>query len=675
VRAAACGGAATCGGNPLPGGLPREEERLGAAQIRIARAGLTWLGEHANDLIRQFVPGGLSFNIQESSQLGGLVVICPASDHPQGCPFSVTLTQAVLIPGLPAVLVANLFLDIPKQDIPVTAFGTDCEVSVTARRTPVQIDFAFEIDPVTRALAVLPTVRPLSGDNLDITGSGLCATVTLFRGYLLGKMQEELQKNLTETLEDRMCLSCASGCPAPAACGARDLCRHATGRCVAMRQGVEGQIALAPLLGTVSTQRFSTIRYGFYAGGAASANADALTLGMMGGAGAPERGTCVPAAPERVRSDVPAPALPLNAPDGNPYHVALALSREAVEDLAAAAWRAGGLCLRATSYNVAQLTSDAFTLVLPALARLTGGRSRPVMLGVNLEAEPRVAVGSGASHVDSRGQRVLDEPLLALTLPGLVLDLYVQIEDRMAHVGRVKQDVTLPLGLDFTADGRVGILLGDVTGGVRNARVEEAEILGATSSSLERAVPALLALALPFALRSIRPIEIPSFSGFGLTPRGVRGEPTSGPTHAVIYADLRLVEPALPLRAAARTAAEITSARPGEIELLLGGTWPGSAPLEWSWHLDQGPWSLFTPQERVRIDDPRLWLLGEHRLAVRARAVGKPESLDPEPVTLTFRIGEAPAPRQVARGCEVGGGGIAGVLAALAVWLARRRRT
>jgi hypothetical protein len=677
VRVAGCGGSASCGGTPLPGGLPVAEERVGALQIRITQNGLDWLGDHIGEIVTRFVPGGLSFNIPESSQLGGLVVICPASGHPQGCPFQVQINQAVLILNPPSGIVANLFLDIPRQEIPMRAFGSDCAVTVDAQRTPVQLAIDFELDPVTRALSVVPTVRPLSGENLNIGGTGLCATVSILRSFILGQMKSEIQKRLSETLEDRFCIPCAETCPAQTACGARDLCRHGSGRCVAKRQGVAGQMDLAALIGAVATQPSSVLRYGVSAGGNVAADAAGLNLGAMGGGGA-EPSTCVPSVPERQRSTVPAPTFSNTAPDGQAYALGVAISREFLEDLGAALWRSGALCLRATSQSVPQLTSDAFGLALPALGKLTESKSRPVILGIRLESEPRVSIGRGTSHVDSRGQRVLDDPLIALTLPGLILDLFTLVEDRMTHIGTVRQDVTVPLGLDFTPDNKVALLLGDLAQGVTHVRVTDAEILGETAPSLGQSVPVLVALALPFALQSIQPFEIPSFSGFGITPRGIQGEgPHGGLTHAVIYADLKLVPVSpTPIRGVASTSVRVLQARPGEVSVAFSGVSPIRDPLEWSWRLDEGLWSLYTPAGRVRIDDARLWLLGDHRLEVRARAQGHPETLDPNPATVTFRIEPEPTlpGSQVPRGCAVAPGAGLGAALALCLWLSWRRR-
>jgi hypothetical protein len=674
---AGCAGAAGCGGTSLPGGLPVSEERLGALQMRLTQNGLDWLGDNIQEIVTRFVPGGLSFNIPESSQLGGLVVICPASQHPQGCPFQVEINQAVLVAHPPSGIVADLFLDIPRQEIPMRAFGSNCAVTVDAERTPVQLWVNFEPDPVTRALSVVATVQPLSGDNLNIGGTGICATVQLMRGFLLGQMQGEIQTRLNETLEDQTCLRCPEGCPPQTTCGARELCRHGSGRCVAKRQGVAGQMDLAPLIGAVATQPSSILRYGVSAGGNVAADAAGLSLGAMGGAGA-EASACVPSVPERERSPVSAPTFPTTAPDGQTYALGLAISREFVEDLAAAFWRSGAFCLRATSRSVAQLTSDAFALAIPALSKLTDGKTRPVILGIRLDSEPRVSIGRGTSHVDSRGQRVLDDPLIALRLLGLTLDLFTLVEDRMTHIGTVRQDVTVPLGLDLTPDNKVEILLGDLTQGITNVQVSDAEILGETAPSLGQSVPLLIALALPFALQSLEPFEIPSFSGFAITPRGIQGEgPPGGLTHAVIYADLKLVPVTQPpMRAVASTSLRILQVRPGEVLVAFSGVSPTGDPLEWSWRLDEGLWSPYTPADRVRINDPRLWLLGEHRLEVRARAQGHPATLDPSPATTAFQIEPAPAAPggQVPRGCELTGGGGLSAALALCLWLAWRRR-
>ena len=61
-------------------------------------------------------------------------------------------------------------------------------------------------------------------------------------------------------------------------------------------------------------------------------------------------------------------------------------------------------------------------------------------------------------------------------------------------------------------------------------------------------------------------------------------------------------------------------------------------PAEYSWRLDRGLWSPFSPGPRLLVRSPVLALVGTHTLEVRARTPGDYRSLDPTPETITFEV-------------------------------------
>ncbi len=78
------------------------------------------------------------------------------------------------------------------------------------------------------------------------------------------------------------------------------------------------------------------------------------------------------------------------------------------------------------------------------------------------------------------------------------------------------------------------------------------------------------------------------------------------------------------------------SHRPPSVTLALSGTAPD---LEYSYRLDNGMWSGWSASQRQTLSSRVLWLSGVHKVEVRSRVIGHPESIDLEPSVIELPIG------------------------------------
>jgi MYXO-CTERM domain-containing protein len=178
-------------------------------------------------------------------------------------------------------------------------------------------------------------------------------------------------------------------------------------------------------------------------------------------------------------------------------------------------------------------------------------------------------------------------------------------------------------------------------------------------------VPALLSLVLPQLTNALaQPISLPSgrdLGGFTPTVLGVRGVPKAGGgfSHVGVYLDLAF-DPALAalLRVAADTRArvlrfEVPSSeemsvrhaggpKVPHLELGLEGEAPAGAVLEYQVRIDGGSWSPFVLGPVLSLERAELLVQGVHQVAVRARSLDDPRSLDPSPTLLTLVVDTEP---------------------------------
>ena len=196
------------GMEPIPGGFPREYIIDNAAQARLTPHAITFLESNVDELVGMFMPDGLEFPIDptsESISLVGDVDIC----HPSGCMAHATILSVDIVPTPPDTLHAvaqvqfwiegRMPIEIHPGLLCWCFWGTcDCNVEFDTTRSgrphnTLSLDVTFVVDPVTGYTSVEVGSAGLDDDiedgDIDISSANTCGVgVCLIADWLKGML-------------------------------------------------------------------------------------------------------------------------------------------------------------------------------------------------------------------------------------------------------------------------------------------------------------------------------------------------------------------------------------------------------------------------------------------------------------------------------------------------------
>ena len=737
-----------CAGNgcsclgPTPGGFPPEARTANAVQVRVSQTGIAAIESDPAALVSAFLGTGQDVAIPvPASCSGSYQVCCPGGTAQSPCgPLAIDLVrQAGDTPRLEVNPVqgnhqVNVIVRARAHTasaLPIDAFGISCDVTVDTtqgNQQDVNLTMSLGLDQdatagTTRIDVLDSGFTGLETADVDIGGGGLCGVANWdpVKNYIIGQIQSQVTGLVQDSLSQALCKPCASGmvdeCGGFADACTDNVCMEGD-QCLE-ELGLAGRAPASMILGGISSGQLGAMDIYEVAGGYAESNQSGISLGLLGG--------MLPAASDRDRcgppADPPAPvAVPRSSffsgntrPDtGEPFDLAVGVHQSQIDQAAWAAYQSGTLCANIGTAAVSQLTTDALAPFIPSLSDLTHGRTSPLVIGLRPEAPPTIALGPNTFKDDpASGERVVDQPLLDVTMTGAQIDIYAMVDDQYIRIMTIVADIHLPIGVDVDGTGELLPVLGGVDQALSNLTVENSEALVESPDDLASILPGILGVALPVLGGSLGPIALPQIGPLSIQvlPGGI----TSVDQNAFLAVFGTVgVAGTSPVATASRAPRAETTARvtgvvaPAQVgrgsrpalELELGGR-PGhsGAALEWSYRLDRGMWSPFTRSRRVTLARDALRLPGRHRLEVRAREVGQPRTVDATPVVLApvlYRPGGVPAAQSVAPGaphhviafhgttsqgcnCDAGGGAGGGlaalvILALSLIGLGRRRR-
>lgn len=336
VVTSSCSGGLSCdcidgGMEPIPGGFPQESIVHNAAQARLTPHAIDFLESNVDDLVAMFVPDGLDFPIEpttENIDMVGDVDIC----HPSGCMAHIELLGVDIIPTPPNILraVAQVHFWI-EGNLPLAIHPgvlcwcwEDCECNVqfdTADSGQPYNTFAlnvvFDVDPVSDYTSISIVDAGITDEiedgDIDITnnnfcGAAVCAIAGWLKGLLIDQMMDPLMDTLDETLAEFTCRTCGeTGCPEGSTCDGEnpdDFCIwDASGECVPMQLGMEGRMDMGSLLASFSPGAEGEVDLLINAGDYADVAGDGVNLGVLGGLNAVEHNACVRIAPVACDGD------------------------------------------------------------------------------------------------------------------------------------------------------------------------------------------------------------------------------------------------------------------------------------------------------------------------------------------------------------------------------------
>ena len=529
--------------------------------------------------------------------------------------------------------------------------------------------------------------------------SGLCNTVLGFiTGVVFTPLQQQLNAQVQSQLATQLCTkansalspACPLGSHADTADGGAPPLSPDGGlpavepncvydasptTCVPTELGFEGNMNLGALFASISPGTSGAVDFALAANGnmipapgaAADSNGNTpngITLGMLGGGLPAPQSDCVPVAPNPAPTNLVVPNQMLTdsvtgyGSDAGP-DIGVALDGQFLNYFLGSAYNSGLLCLGVSTEKYQQLNTGLVSFLIPSMKTLTfEQKAAAIAISTRPQKPPQLTIGGGTN--------LTSDPLLSILLPSFAIDFYIWSEDRYIRAFTFTADVTIPVNLQTGTSGANpsgGLLptIGTLTiaNGVVTNNVlitdDPASIASALSGVLGSIVGQLLGSAIP-------PINLASaLSSLGLTfkiPTGGIQKITQGSeSYLAIFGDLGLptqggqiaqidtsatllgktVHPeAMTLKTydpALMPSLQVHFASPAD---------DGRAPVEYSWQIDQGTFSPWSPARDATIRDAMLWMQAKHTLQVTSRIAGVPLSQDTSPASVPFTIDVLP---------------------------------
>lgn len=687
----ACGGTTCSCLTPPEAELPEQARVYDAVQARLTPDAFQFLESNLTDIINTFMQGGLTFDVPstDASQSFGWCPVCiTITIHicDNGCTLTAEIVDASMTRVAPDTLALDATVNLSGT---ITLSGTfDCDIPIDIRNKHVLANVRFYIDQTDHLMSfeVNDVSISIDGNDYEIVcdwgflsdiglGGVINDVVNWIAGLLTGTLNNQLNSQVNDTIDqavsDATCLPCdyyTGGCPPGSTCSS-GYCMQG-GACRLVPLGMAGSVDLAEQLGGLGGAGGQPLDILLAAGQQQDPLLDPLIVSdglelRMIGAVDTTRDACVPQPdPAEVPSNAAPPRLsftPTVPGSGDSYMAGIGVSDAFFDWFIYKAYLSGVLCLSIGTETTDMLTSSTISLMgLASLNDLTGGRNVPVKLKLKPGHVPYMEVGAGTFTTDADGNRVIDEPLLYVFMPGMVLDFYVLLDEHWTRILTFTIDLSLDLGLDMNQDNMIIPIFGEDSIHLDNVVASNYELLAEDPQALEQMIPTLIGMALPMLTGAIAPIQIPPIQGFALDIKGIKGVmPRAGTDfyeYLGLYANLSLapVQPG-PGRQTRASVSEVAVPRldqmsiynpggPQYPEVTIMASTASGQPAEYSVRLDDGFWSPFSPGPELKLRDPRLLLAGRHHIDVRARTPGDYRSLDTRPIELTVDIEPRPAP-------------------------------
>ncbi len=677
VFAVSCsgGGCGGCGFEPIPGGFPAAKREANAAQVRVSQTALTKIAADPAAILGGLVGGGggmpgvIEFPVPASC---GDPKICCVNNVPQATcgPIEIDLNKR---PTDPARLVLTPVqgasrLDVTvrariktKMNLPITVQGISCNVNLDTTRGSnpdvtivTQILFSQDATTGTTRIAAQNSTVALENADMQLSGDFLCTIAGAFIGVVRGMLEDQVAGLLEDQINDATCKACASG--QVAECGSSfatactsNVCQVGN-RCL-QETGLSGRARGTTLFGGLSPGTTGALDLYEVLGGYADTNGGGIALGMLGGMqpGGVDRDRCGPRGTEPVDPGT----LPKSTffegnvrPDNNvPFDVAIGLHEWQLDAFAFAGYDGGLLCLTIGNSTVPQLSTDTLALLSRSLGKLVD-TSAPMAIGLRPQSQPTIVLGKNTFMTDAMMNTTLVEPLLDLTFNAMEIDFFASIDDQYVRVFTVVSDVHLPIGLQVTGMGELQPVLGDVADAFTNVSVKNSEAITESPAELANLFPNLLGLVLPQLSGGLSPIALPAIGGLNLSVVDITA--VDNDRFLAIFANLVM---ALPARSVETDVTLAGVAEPAAAIARDPGQWKANHPPsvtldfgaaqnhEWSYRIDDGSWSPWSMNRRPTLAPKLFWLPGQHKIEVRAREVGRPETIDTTPELIEVVLG------------------------------------
>jgi hypothetical protein len=670
-----CGGGCTgCGMEPIPGGFPSAKRNPNAGQIRLTQSGLAAVSSNPAALLSGLgggMNGTLDFNVPANCG-GSTPVCCPGGQPKNPCgPINIDVKS---YPG-----------DLPRLELRPASGASRLDVTVRARvktitDIPVKIPLVGEcglkldtnggspddikIDvPVsfvqdatagtTRVVVGDVAISQLTSDDISLNGGFGCSVADFGLSFFISTLTDQFTGAIKDAIQEQTCKQCPSGNISE--CGPfADACTSNTcmkGSECLQELGLTGRMRGSLLFASLSPGTTGALDLYEVAGGYATTNNNGVALGLLGGmqpGGAP-RDKCGPPATDPGLVTIPQSAFFQGnvRPDNNQaFDVGIGIHKSQLAQLAYAGYDGGLFCLTIGSSFAAQLSTDTISLLSRSLGKLVESNS-PMAVGLRPQSPPAIVLGKNTFKDDGSGNMVVDVPLLDISFKALEIDFFAMVDEQYIRVFTVVSDVHLPVGLQTTSMGEITPVLGNPSDAFTNITVKNNEAITESPAELAALFPTLLELALPQLSGGLSAISLPDLGGLKLSVTAITA--VDNDSFLAIFANLvpatmpRVVDTRVelanvtePSDRVMRDIKQWDSNQPPSVTLALSGDAPN---LEFSYRVDDGTWSAWSASQKQTLSRRVFWLPGVHKVAVRSRVIGQPETMDPEAAVVELPIG------------------------------------
>lgn len=690
-----CSSCEGCGIRPIPGAFSLDDRIDNSAQIRLTSSGIDFIESNIGTIASLFITDGLRFPVGRQTidgPLGIRLTICEDNN----CSIQIEINDLDLQPAPPNRLRAQIrvILDSRNNAGERRRWPGSCDLDIDTRRgdreyVGLQADVVFANTTQPARLGytrvVLENVRLAPGedienDDIDLSGGflGSCnlGDIGFIKSFIIGLVEDQLSGVLNSALGDQLCqrrgeFGCPTGTFSVPDESPESVCRfenRAAAECVPILLGTDGQGDLGgSLLGGFSPGTHGYGQFLLASGGEGEAVDNGMSLFFYGGfrstdrtfTRSPAHHPCVPGPDVVPPPDLPTiprlAAFRSNTIPGTttPTHVGIGLSEAYLDYAGYGMFDSGMLCLGAGTRLSQQLSTGLVSAVIQSLPDLTFPISNaPLTVAVRPQRPPEFTIGSGVEA----------DPLLQIVLPALEIDFYVWSTERYVRFMTFRTD--LEIGIDLAVEAnQLAPTIRYVRAG--NSSVSNSELLAESPASLASTLEALVGSLAGMFTSALSPFDLPAIMGFQLDvpPDGIRRVQEGDNRFLGIFANLRLAGPA-PFTAPVETRLEVSDLTLDR-ESMHPATWdegernsawlhftaegPMAAEYEYSYRIDGGPWSAWTRDSRIRIEDEVLLLQARHEIEARARVAGEPASVDETPARVSLLIDILPPSVQVQR--------------------------
>jgi len=650
-----CGGGG-CGGcagiEPLPmTGFPANERISNAGQIRVTSSAITKIEEDPAGLLSGVLGSASAPGVITLDAAGGRLVIDLNKVGNEAARLEINPQQG----SSTAEIVIRARVK-TAPGMPIEASGCEITLDSTQGSNPsltirVPVNFQQDGTALTTRLVTDPQIENLENADYDVGGAFFCGiSVIIPTSVLVGLIESQVQ----DQINAQFCKGCTTladcGSQYATSCNADMQCQKANGDCL-QELGIAGRLRGSTLFASLSPGTTGALDLYEVAGGYATTDNGGIALGLKGNmlpAGAP-RDRCGPPGVQPAK-----PTIPLSTyfsgntrPDtGAPYMVGFGLHKSQLDALAYAGYDGGLFCLTVGSSTVAQLSTDTISLLSRSLGNLVETNSA-MAVGLRPQSPPTFTLGANTFKDDGTGNMIPDVPLLDINFTALEIDFFAQIDEQYVRVFTVVSDVNLDIGMQTTAMGELAPVIGNADNAFTNLSVKNSEAITESPAEIAGLFPTLLALVVPQLSGALSPIALPAIGPLQLNVTAVTAVDNNN--FLAIYADLetatmpRIVDTKGELSevlevgpAVARDPAQWRTATPPAVRLNLDMNDQG---LEFSWRLNGGSWSGWNAKRHPLVSSRVFFMPGVHKLEIRAREIGRPETIDREPIVMELLMG------------------------------------